>query len=80
MKHTPEFAHNLISMSMLDKHNYRGEWGQCSLTVKSREGNIAMVGIGKGRMYEVEVLYNDQTEINSARSQEKAVDIITWHH
>lgn len=35
-----------------------------------------MEGIAKGRMYEVDVLYS---EVLSARSREKAVDIHTWH-
>lgn len=76
VKHTPEFAHNLISLSTLDRRGYRGEWGNGVVVVKTHEGSVMMEGMGKGRMYEVDVLY---AEVNSARSHQKAVDIHTWH-
>lgn len=73
------FAHNLISMSTLDKKGYQGEWGSGSLSVKMKGGDIIMVGIGKGRMYKVDVLYDDWVTVGSAKSHGKAVDIYTWH-
>lgn len=76
VKHTPEFAHNLISLSTLDRRDFHGEWGDGTVTVKTRAGATVMEGVGKGRMYEVDVLY---TEVNSSRSHERAVDILTWH-
>lgn len=79
VKHMPEFAHNLISLSTLDKEGYHGEWGDSSVVVKTKEGKTMMVGTRRGRMYEVDVLYGNETEVNSARSQDKAIDILTWH-
>ena len=49
------------------------------MIVKTREGNMVMVSSRKGRMYEVEVLYRQQPEVNSARLKERAIDIHTWH-
>ncbi|GAV99168.1 retrotransposon Ty1-copia subclass [Lentinula edodes] len=77
VKHTPEFGHNLISLSSLDQRAFKGEWGDGALSVKTPEGLVVMMGRGKTKMYEVEILH--QTLANSARSHEKPADIHTWH-
>ena len=77
--HTPDLAHNLISIGCLDRRGCSVSFGGGKAIFVDPKGAKFMVGSAVGTMYQIELQPTPPTAFATPRSLTRPADLETWH-